>query len=123
MNQNFQPTVKEAQQWANALRSGKHKQGKGKLQNNDGTVCCLGVGCLTFIPDGLRFEIGSKTISGGTPITQPHAPIWLKKIDRDLGKKMGIPFSVLNDREDYSFDEIADIIELIYVHKVLEESK
>lgn len=37
------PQVKEV--WIDALLSGKYKQGRTKLQNQDGEFCCLGVLC------------------------------------------------------------------------------
>lgn len=35
------PEIK--QRWIEALRSGKYKQGKGRLKAADGALCCLGV--------------------------------------------------------------------------------
>lgn len=43
------PTEEQAQEFANALRSGEYKQGRYQLQTRAGH-CCLGVGCRVFIP-------------------------------------------------------------------------
>ena len=37
--------------WVEALRSGKYKQGRGKLNSENG-YCCLGVLCEVFIAEG-----------------------------------------------------------------------
>lgn len=121
-----QPEIEEAQRWANALRSGEFKQGFGQLEIKDcetgqSYFCCLGVGCKVFIPgekQGLRSE--SKILYGSFPSFQEESPLWLKTINDDLEFKLGVSFGVLNDGEKYSFDEIADIVELVYVHGALD---
>lgn len=113
-------TKEQAQQWADALRSGKFKQTKGTLQDNLGH-CCLGVACEIFIPKAeiKRDERGE--IDGGYPEHQPNAPIWLKIINDDFYERAGgVWLSRLNDTEGYSFDDIAGIIELVYVHGALD---
>jgi hypothetical protein len=115
------PTPKQAQRWANALRSGKYKQGVFKLQSEEGH-CCLGVACEIFIPKDKqkRFEADNNRLFGGMPgFEQPNAPQWLSSINRDFTRKTGAGLSDLND-DGYSFDEIADLIELVYVHKALD---
>lgn len=39
----MKPEIK--QQWVDALRSGKYTQGRGRLRNQAGDFCCLGVLC------------------------------------------------------------------------------
>lgn len=113
------PTKKEAQKWANALRSGKYEQGRSQLQDGD-SFCCLGVACIVFIPkDKLLLHKSINSLVGGYPMEQPNAPLWLKNINSDLGKVLGSEFASLNDSYYYTFDEIADIIELVYVHKAI----
>ena len=36
-------TPEAAQEWIDALESGEYVQGKKRLQNKDGSMCCLGV--------------------------------------------------------------------------------
>ena len=111
-------TIKNAVKWSNALRSGKYKQGYSALQFGD-KFCCLGVGCKIFIPPSkLRKYKGS--ITGGFPMAQEHAPNWLQNINEDLESKIGISFSLLNDGRSFTFDEIADVIDLVYVYGAID---
>lgn len=43
-NKKYQLPREFATKWVEALRSGKYRQGKGRLKNND-SYCCLGVAC------------------------------------------------------------------------------
>lgn len=113
-------TKSQAQRWANALRSGKYKQTKMTLQDSNG-YCCLGVACSIFIPKAKQDKSMhgiDLVLSGKLPSNQPNAPEWLKRINSIMTSKLGIGFVCLNDSY-YNFDEIADIIELIYVHEAL----
>jgi hypothetical protein len=111
-------TKKDAQKWANELRSGLHEQGRNTLEDEDGRLCCLGLACKIFIPENKQ-KISDGVLKGFYPINQPNAPTWLRRIDAKLNRKLGSKLSYLNDRMDYSFDEIADLIELVYVHEAL----
>jgi hypothetical protein len=116
-----QPTKRQSQKWANALRSGKFKQGKHKLEDEYGNLCCLGVGCKIFTPRNLqKVKYETSRLAGVDPIEQQHAPQWLKTIDLDLFRKSNYHFTDLNDSLNYTFNEIADIIELMYVHRILD---
>jgi hypothetical protein len=112
-----EPTKKEAQIWADALRSGKFNKTKGSLENRNGH-CCLGVACSIFIPKA-RLEKNNNFLTGWYPESQPAAPDWLRIINEGIREKLGVRLSSLNDTGNYTFDEIADIIELVYVHKAL----
>lgn len=119
MNKKYeQPTKEQAQQWANALRSGKYKQSFMLMQSYSG-YCCLGVACDFFIHKS-KIKYKNGFISGILPYYQPNAPDWLKTISDDLLLKIGISFVTLNDNNKYSFNEIADIIELVYIHRALD---
>ena len=50
-----------AKKWSDALRSGKYKQSRGALHNNEG-FCCLGVLCELAIANGVALDV-----SPGTP--------------------------------------------------------
>jgi len=128
-------TKKQALKWTKALRSGKYKQGKNKLHDAQGNYCCLGVACEIFTFKNvtvLREEDG--TISGLHLESQPDILRLLNiKNEGFLGTYLGeeIPgycappkeycspkvatLAFLNDR-NFTFDEIADIIELKWVH-------
>lgn len=108
---------KQFDKWIQALRSGKFKQGKGRLESSGG-YCCLGVACKVLIhEDNLSYREG--VLYGDFPNDQA-SPFWLTKINYDFKTKTGKDLSNLNDNADFSFDEIADLLEAVYVHKVLE---
>jgi hypothetical protein len=128
-NKTPSPTKEEVTKWCKALRSGKYKQDQGALQSYDG-FCCLGVATKVFVPFHLqnrhKQEYSSNTfLAGCWADEQPHAPEWLKQINDDFEIKTGVSLSTLNDGNDnlnnsgYSFNEIADLIEAVYVHNVL----
>jgi len=106
---------KNIRRWANALRSGKYKQTKWKLQTSEG-FCCLGVACRLFAPKYRKFE---GVLAGSTPIKANGAPRWVININDDVQDKLEHSLTYLNDHEALSFDEIADVLELIYIHKAL----
>lgn len=97
-----------AMKWVEALRSGKYKQTRGTLKNNEG-FCCLGVLCEI---NGIDMTVQSEAYP---------------KIKYDLGlnddlglsKDRYFSLSSLNDHgienlERLTFDEIADIIQIFY---------
>lgn len=108
---------KDIQKWTKALRSGKYKQSKHSLQNKDG-YCCLGVACEVFVENYNRCENGY--LSGGTPLLSNGAPFFLIELQGDFSIKTETDFIELNDRGDFTFDEIADMIETVYIHKILD---
>lgn len=116
------PTKKQILKLTAALRSGKYKKGRGYLQKDD-TFCCLGVACMEFIPPANR-RIVDGNLSGYFPTdyNQPKAPFWLHGLNNHFAKKTGQSLSTINDdeRDASTFDEIADLLELVYVHKMLE---
>lgn len=111
----MKPIKKDIQVWVKALRSGKYKQTKGTLQNNQG-YCCLGVACDLFIENK---ETNNGFLIGGLPLFQSHCPYWLQGICSDFQIKAGHHLSALNDIQNFSFDEIADILEAVYILEVL----
>lgn len=110
--------------WVQALRSGKFKQGKNSLQDKNGGYCCLGVACKVIIPERKLAKYttckNEKCLVGVSPLSQP-SPKWLKLINDDVRLKTDGETNLmkLNDSLDYSFDDIADVLELIYVHGAL----
>lgn len=122
--------------WIAALDSGKYKQAKYYLQQND-AHCCLGVACELFIPeDKIKRLLPGCQMYGQRPADQPAAPEWLKEINNDFTEKakVDIPLTMLNDTgiaygylhpgseaiEPFTFPEIATLLELVYVHKILD---
>ncbi len=108
--------------WLAALYNGKFVQTKRKLQTSEG-YCCLGVACVVLIPES-KIVRSRETglIVGGLPNMQKSAPKWLKRINEDVREKLnyGISLSCLNDSYKYSFNEIAMLLELLYIHNALD---
>lgn len=126
----MEPTKKDIQKWIDALRSGLYKQGRGHLQTKKG-YCCLGVACDIFIPKERQIRDAQWLLTGDTPYQQ-YAPYWLTTISANITSKVnpGVPNSHVatgdyiyvpewNDKYKYTFDEIADILQAIYIEKVL----
>lgn len=116
-----------AQKWVNALRSGKYEQGKSYLRAKNGNkeqFCCLGVACEIF-----REEIGGswKPNGGGTmafvpsntrifhgqmiDAVLPHPVMQWFKLRLYDGMFGRTSLAELNDQENYTFNQIADVIE------------
>lgn len=114
----------DVRKWVSALRSGKYQQGIGQLQSDSG-FCCLGVACDVFIPKSKRkLNHDKKHMHGGFPVQQPHAPGWLKGINMDFQSKTGFNLANINDGgigpiKKFSFNEIADLLEAVYIYEVL----
>jgi hypothetical protein len=120
-NVRTKPTKAEIRKWVKALRSGKYAQGRIRLQDGE-NFCCLGVACKIFAPD---YATDDGDLRGHLPAREFGAPKWLHAVGsapvfgqqlwtlNDLGEtdKDGEPIS---DR--LTFDEIADVIELKYIH-------
>ena len=103
--------------WVKALRSGRYKQGKRRLKQDD-RYCCLGVLCniskvskwnksgsygrkgdreQSALPECVAEWAGMKTQWGIYP-----------------GSDQMIGLANLNDTQNYTFEQIADIIEKNY---------
>jgi len=115
--------------WMEALRSNKYGQIGGKLQDHSGS-CCLGVACAVLIPKAKLGLTNNGKIAGGMPKDQYYAPPWLQELSDDFltrtttnglnraANQIGITF--LNDSLNMSFQEIADVLEAVYIYGVLE---
>lgn len=121
----------DIQKWIDALRFGGYKQTEYTLQDNKG-FCCLGVACDIFIPKNKQQKCSfDNYLKGHMPGEQAAAPQWLKQISDDFYEKTGIDLTHLNDGtwlndnkmgdrfEKFTFEEIADLIEAVYIKKVL----
>lgn len=111
----------QLKKWIKALRSGKFSQGHHSLEDefNGGNFCCLGVACKVLIPKKKQ-EFDSEEslrLVGDMPTEQKNAPAWLKKIDADFGKITGVQLNELNDTHDFTFKQIANLLELVYIKK------
>lgn len=115
------PTKSDIRKWCQALRSGKYKQGKLQLETPSGRFCCLGVACKVFIPLDKQILFPDMThLLGIFPRSQDACPHWLGDMVLEFRIKTGKSITSLNDSEGFTFDEIADILEAVYIHEVLE---
>lgn len=114
----MQINKRQLKKWIAALDSGEFKQGKAALQEGM-KFCCLGVACMALIPKTKRHYYG-KVLLGIHPIDQLGSPDWLKAINGDFEKKTGQYLTDLNDEFGYTFGEIATLLELVYIHKMLD---
>lgn len=100
--------------WVEALRSGKYKQSKNRLKTDDG-YCCLGVLCEisnldTFIkPLECDYYVYFKNFTMPNLLVRQWAG--LKEDSQYLDKDPLEILAQLNDRDGYSFNQIADYIE------------
>jgi len=109
---------KNIKKWVKALDSGKYKQCKEKLQRRD-TYCCLGVACKIFIPKNKQLTI-DENLYGCLPSSQTNTPEWLRNINDEFESKTDRTLSALNDFENFTFSEIATVLELTYIHDILD---
>lgn len=98
--------------WVKALRSGRYKQGKGCLRDvKSDAHCCLGVGCrATRIPSTRSsdlYHFGKEKKSGTAPIELVRATGLLTT----NGCHEDTSLINLNDGDNLTFSQIADIIE------------
>lgn len=109
--------------WVKALRSGKYKQGRNNLQGPRG-FCCLGVLCEIAKEEGVGVRTyASGSLLGENIIDQPDVRDWSGMKDENgklprnayvtYGKKgyLARALTELNDEAEYSFREIAKVIE------------
>lgn len=103
--------------WMEALRSGKYKQTRYKMQDSEG-YCCLGVLCDVVDPDGWKASpfAGLAFLHNGNEVYPPAEVQAKAKLN--YGELYGeIPDSrwlaKLNDNFQLSFEEIAEAIHLI----------
>lgn len=109
--------IRQFKKWIAALDSGEYKQAHGELQKGN-SFCCLGVGCKLFIkPKDQKLIDGE--LCGTLVPSQPNSPIWLRQINDNFRIRANISLSQLNDK-GYTFPEIATVLELVYIHKILD---
>jgi hypothetical protein len=80
----------------------------------------LGVACVVTIPKKLIVLDVCNQLKGGMPLDQPAAPKWLIRLNKDFRDITGRDLMGLNDTYGFTFPEIATLLELVYVHKMLD---
>ena len=91
--------------WVKALRSGEYSQGKLKLENSYGEMCCLGVACRIAHPELILK--GFAYISNSVAKKTTKVPSILKGRNTIIPKKL----AEMNDSGNHSFKSIASYIE------------
>jgi len=104
------------QRWISKLRSGEYKQGKNRLKNLDGSMCCLGVLCELYREDHPGIEWiecipdNSFSILNSVDILPKSIMIWAE-LNSTCGNIGNLTLGYMNDIANYDFNKIADIIE------------
>jgi len=110
-----------ADRWVEELRSGKYKQGKGKLRTSHNYYCCLGVLCELSPIEAKLYPNHDTYIYDNQCAGLPRSVSEWSGVKDSLGHIDGYrhTLSVLNDAggdglDPLSFDEIADVIQMTY---------
>lgn len=117
----MKPEIK--QKWLNALRNGEYTQGRYQLRDDNNNFCCLGVLTDLYLKETNQEWIeGEEQFAylapsqggnnGGVLIQEVIEWAGLKLANPELTtKNTEVVISDLNDYYNYSFDQIADLIE------------
>lgn len=93
--------------WIRALKSGKFKQGRSRLETSDGSYCCLGVLCEI---SGQKLFRSSGYMQGTTLYDQLDVAEW-SGIRKPSGVALeGASLTYMNDVGGFSFEDIANAI-------------
>jgi hypothetical protein len=117
------PEIKK--QWVDALRSGEYEQGRGQLCDSDNKYCCLGVlselAARAGVVEKVQTGINDSYRYGGDASLMPgkvaewaeydSAGIWGKLPAEARGVVPESDLVGLNDSGNYTFEQIADVIE------------
>lgn len=112
-------------EWIRALRSGEYVQGRGALRKDD-SFCCLGVVCDIAVKHGRGLWVAppnDRTLSIGykdTPssgVVSGMLPHWLASLLELENSALVQPLDMgrlakENDSTEWTFSEIADVLEL-----------
>lgn len=90
--------------WALALLSGRYKQGKHRLENTDGSMCCVGVLCRITNAERTVTDRGRRILYNGSEHWVDPSEVLGGKRQYDVEDYPD--FSAKNDREGATFREI-----------------
>jgi len=105
------------EKWISALRCGKYKQAKWRLQTTKG-YCCLGVLCALALEEGIITKYKAPTETSEAFFEDSFVSLpesvreWVGL--RNHSGKWGVvseSLAYLNDQQDYTFEQIADVLE------------
>ena len=99
------------EKWADALESGKYKQGYFALRSCDDEFCCLGVLCDVVDPKGWSYRVNSVNFH----YHDPEDPVNGRSgfLPKFITRALGITpneeqeFTDMNDTHDMTFEQIA----------------
>lgn len=97
-----------AKKWVTALRSGKYKQGQSYLRTGN-RFCCLGVACDLFGKDK-NIEWDEEIFLTAYDVLPYVVMEWLG-LNKESGSYNSGSLVSLNDDQERTFKQIADIIE------------
>lgn len=116
--------LSQLERWILALRSGKYKQGKNELYNPKKDVyCCLGVLCKvnkTPVLNDAGNTVGVPAQIRTSTKFASNVNGLFAETEIIVGAGTNNTLTHLNDNMHASFDEIADLLELTFIHKVME---
>lgn len=99
--------------WKHTLENGLIPQGRAVLHRADGSMCCLGVACHLINPDGWVPSRKDSTFLFNEREDLPEATtLALYGMDERVARL----FAELNDDEGFSFEEIAEVLQLALDH-------
>jgi len=91
------------------------------LLQTDRGHCCFGVAIDVFVSKSKQKLLPNGNLKGCMPGHQSAAPGWLHDMpamSRDRWAKHCVSLLELNDDKGFTFDEIADVLEIEFIHGV-----
>lgn len=122
----MKPNKENIKKWVDALRSGKYRQGSGKLYNGS-TFCCLGVACEVALENGVPLVKAPSKRVNSTPCYEYDGAAYSlpKSVQNWLGLDQTCPTIVkngerkdaiqMNDEDQQPFSVIAACIQGTYL--------
>jgi hypothetical protein len=105
------PNLLLIEQWVEALRSMKYKQGKKVLRSPNDEFCCLGVLCDVAHPENWVCSIYSYFDFDGKLFDLSHKMLQEVGLDRNTETIL----LRMNDEQDWPFSKIANYLERKYL--------
>jgi hypothetical protein len=105
--------AKTVPKWIEALRSGKYKQGREALKRDEGdgsySYCCLGV--WAEVAGDKRLDKAITGMLDEETNNELLSSIYASQ-ERYLNRKLTNELVILNDETRYTFEQIADVLEM-----------
>lgn len=113
------PNKEHIKLWIEALRSGKYTQVRNVL-NFQSMYCCLGVACEVAIENGINVNVkstnGFVVYDNESNYLPESVSAWLELApDPQVGPELGLRAIRANDELRWTFTQIADSLEKVYL--------